>query len=452
MLDEGQNPGSSASTPKPVQVKKRLIQAWRILGKVWGYLPISLAGLLIVPGAYLVLRYDGLKNLDMVVVSLGAGLVILGLCSIALVALRAAHVYLWLRKHTSSLVLTTETGQHGISEFAIPGAWWLPFVNVSWKWLTPPASVDPVYERGRFKETVFFERRGVHEELVREFMVEDLFRLAKVRFQWSCPAQIKVLPHFGKLLEPPLLIRLSSGDEISDPRGEPVGDRVDMRQYVRGDSPRTILWKVFARTRRLMVRVPERALAARPRVCSYLMCGLGDEPAAALGRVVLEKNLLGQGWRFGSDGQPGYDTQLSDAILRIARSGNREGAPDTSGLVQFLDSARADGYAQCLLLLPPKLPIAREVAQVVAAAGMAVTVCLAVDGVEEPRKTTRLRSWLLFGSSQSRCSAQDLRESAELWGRHPGEVMLVDRAAGVLLGDLRSYQKIRDRREERQSA
>jgi hypothetical protein len=226
-----------------------------------------------------------------------------------------------------------------------------------------------------------------------------------------------------------------------------VGDRVDMRQYVRGDAPRTILWKVFARTRRLMVRVPERALAARPRVCSYLVGGPADEPAAALARVVLEKNLLGQDWRFGSDGESGHESRVDSALQRIAKSGNllRQGEPPDAGqLKAYLEQARCDGYAQCLLLLPPKLGSAQradEIARLVAQAGMAVTVCLAVDGVEAPAPSSRLRSLLFFRSPDSPCTAQDLEQAARLWGRHPGEVMLVDRQAGVLLGDLRNYQR-----------
>ena len=407
--------------------------------------------------AGLALRFDGLLNLDLVVVSLGLSVIVLALCCTIMVTVRALLVYGRLRQQgTRELVLTAETGHRRVSEFCLPATWWLPFINLSWRWVTPSASVDPLYMEGHLKESVQFQQRGVHSRLMREFLIEDLFGLAKIRFQWKSPALITVFPHCGKLLEPPLLIRLSSGDEISDPRGEMVGDRVDMRQYVRGDSPRTILWKVFARTRRLMVRVPERSLAARPRVCSYLICGEGDEPAAALARVVLEKNLLGQGWRFGCDGQSGYETRLEAALKRIASSGNRDATePDSTQLGIFLEQAGQDGFAQCLLLLPPKLEDPKQseqIARAVAHAGLAVTVCLAVDGIDPPRTNSRLHSFVFFQNDKSRCSSDDLREAAQMWGRHPGEVMLVDRQAGVLLGDLRNYQRTLERNQGRQSA
>jgi hypothetical protein len=161
--------------------------------------------------------------------------------------------------------------------------------------------------------------------------------------------------------------------------------------------------------------------------------------------VVLEKNLLGQGWRFGGDGESGHDSRVEDALQRIARSGNqmRQGEPpDAVQLKSYLEQARADGYAQCLLLLPPRLgQRAEEVVQIVSQAGMAVTVCLAVDGVEPPVAPSKLRSLMFFRSPDSPCSTEDLSQAAQLWSRHGGEVMLVDRQAGVLLGDLRNYQR-----------
>ena len=70
---------------------------------------------------------------------------------------------------------------------------------------------------------------------------------------------------------------------------------------ITADSPRLILWKVYARTRRLFVRTSERALEAAPRTCAYLVADPQDEAAATLARTVLERGLLGDRWRFGAD-------------------------------------------------------------------------------------------------------------------------------------------------------
>ena len=49
------------------------------------------------------------------------------------------------------------------------------------------------------------------------------------------------------------------------------GDRIELRRYVPGDSARFIHWKVFGRTRKLMVRVPERALSRARRTVGVLV-------------------------------------------------------------------------------------------------------------------------------------------------------------------------------------
>ena len=389
-------------------------------------------------------RYQGLTQMDLVIVALALGLAGLAACSLIFVLIRTLLFMVWLRNQEErSFVLTAETEQQRSTEFAPPALSWIPFVQLSWKWSTPRADVEPFWSEGRLQEACLFRERGLHDQVERTFLIEDLFGLAKIRLRRRSPAHIKVLPHYGRLLEPPLLIRLSSGDEISDPRGEPVGDRVDMRQYVRGDAPRTILWKVFARTRRLMVRIPERALAARPRVCCYLVCGEGDEASAALARIVLEKHLLGQGWRFGCDDQPGFDEHVQPALERIARSGNRHPERESGcQLGEFLQQAQKDGYAQCMLLLPPRLgDKSTLVTQAVIRTALAVTVCLTVDGVVEETQAARWKRWLYFTQGDSHCTPEDLREAAKLWGHHNGDVMLVDRKAGVMLGDLRSYQR-----------
>src|SRR5205814_5321723 len=95
---------------------------------------------------------------------------------------------------------------------------------------------------------------------------------------------------------------LAAGDDEAHPLGQPVGDRIEMRPYVPGDSPRTIAWKIYGRTGKLVVRAPERARIVSPRGCAYQVAGPHDESTAAVARAVLERGFLGQEWRFGADG------------------------------------------------------------------------------------------------------------------------------------------------------
>ena len=131
---------------------------------------------------------------------------------------------------------------------------------------------------------------------------------------------------------------LASGEGIAHPAGRPEGDRMEMRRYVPGDSPRHILWKAFARSRPLEVRTPERSVQRARRTLAYLVAGPDDEAAAAAARVALESSALGEAWLFGADGTDAPTDRLDAALRAIARSaGAREPAGDPiAGLRRFL--------------------------------------------------------------------------------------------------------------------
>ena len=169
----------------------------------------------------------------------------------------------------------------------------------------------------------------------------------------TTPGGVRFAPRTGHLRNLAVLEGLTAGEELSDPRGGPFGDPIDMRRYAHGDSPRLILWKIFARSRKLLVRVPERALAARTRTCAYLVAGPGDEASAALARAVVEQGLLGEGWRFGADGSAEAAHTAAGALDALVASGNAAtGAP--GDLTGFLRRAEQDGFAHCVLFLPPR--------------------------------------------------------------------------------------------------
>ena len=230
---------------------------------------------------------------------------------------------------------------------------WRPFIEVSWSWLEP-ADVVTETQKGPegLVEMVIPARRCLADRVVRKIEVRDVLGVSAVRWKSVQVAQVQVLPAEQTLNESTLVQSLYGGDELSDPYGDPQGDRVDMRRYAAGDPPRLILWKVYARSRKLMVRVPERALVPMPRTCAYLVAGPGDELCASLMRSVLEGDLLGQGWRFGADGSRDFATSEGEAMLLLARSGNPE-SQDECRLAAFLEQARRDGYQSCLVVVPP---------------------------------------------------------------------------------------------------
>jgi len=413
---------------------------------LWGWIPITGLGwfLLLLTGP--TLAYLALASQDLVLQALCSGYLFLQV-GLSLWVLLRAWILVWhLRRPHSALPHGAEA-ERGYRLPAPAPLWnWFPFVQVEWTWSDPAADVQVVRGDGLDQEEVVLARRGVYSQVVREFRVSDLLGLARVRFRRIQNGEFQVIPALGRLQQQPLLVQWTGGDEISDPRGDPSGDRVDIRQYTRGDSPRTILWKVFARSRRLMVRVPERSHSPRPKVCSYLITGPRDEAAAALCRVLLEGEMLGPEWRFGCDGLKGQDQHKSSAMERLCRSAqSRQPQPDQ--LLAYLQQAQQDGYSQGIVVLPVDLAGREQaVRDALLRSPVPLQLCLAVDG--QPQASGSGRGLpRLFYSLRQPGSAQrldlQLRKIAELFRGYPGPIRLVDRRSGALLGDLQAYARRR---------
>lgn len=405
-----------------------------------GWIPLSPLGFICLATAIPVMRYLALGSQDMVLQALCSGFLIVLALVVVLVCLRTLTLLWQLRLERGGLPHGAEAERPYWLPCPVPLWSWFPFVQVSWHWLEPGAEVQLVRREGADQEEVVLARRGFYRNIVRQYLVTDLLGLSRVRFSRTQKGDFQVIPGVGHLNQQPLLLRWSSGEDISDPRGNPDGDRVDLRQYSRGDSPRTILWKVFARTRRLMVRVPERALAPRPKVCAYLVTGPRDEAAAAVCRVLIEGDMLGPDWRFGCDGTGGQDHQKQPAMERLCRSAaSRE--PQPSQVSAYLRQAEQDGYSQGIVVLPLDLA-GREVAvrDALMASRVPLQLCIAIDGQPAAQPQAGWKKWLVRPQAEQKLS-EDLRRAAQLWRNFPGQVTLIDRRNGALLGDLQVFAR-----------
>lgn len=299
-------------------------------------------------------KWLGLDRSDLVILIASLCLFSLGgwvILSTIVAALFLRRAYRQAEHSDPDQPLRLEVSSRGLTGFSMK-AFWLPLIEVNWRWLgPPPVEVGLVSKAGRWREEVRPSRRAVTDLVRRKLEVRDVLGISSIRWEVRHATRIVVMPPTGRLDSASLLLSLFSGDDVSDPLGEPIGDRVDMRPYAPGDPPRLILWKVYARTRKLMVRVHERAVTVQPRACAYLVAGAGDDPVASLARTVLEKELLGQGWRFGADNSPEPTSKLEEALIQLARSGNpTRGA---TGLSAYLAQAAHDGYKSCLVFVPP---------------------------------------------------------------------------------------------------
>ena len=409
------------------------------VGLAVGWVPLSGLGfcclLLVGPAMY----YLALGSQDVVLLALCSGYLVLQLLLSGLVFVRGLALLWHLRQGSGASPHGAEAERPYWLAPPAPLWSWFAFVQLHWDWLEPAATVRVVRREGRDQEEVTMLRRGVYRQVVRDFVVSDLLGLARLRFRRTQVGEFTVIPGVGRLHQTPLLVRWSSGDEVSDPRGDPSGDRIDMRQYTRGDSPRTIMWKVFARTRRLMVRVPERALAPRPKVCVYLVTGPRDEAAAAVCRVLLEGELLGPEWRFGCDGAPGQDHQKQPAMDRVCRSADSR-QPQPEQLLNYLEKAQQDGYSQGVIVLPLDLAGQDEALRnTLMHSRVPVQLCLAIDG-QPDSKLPGWRKWWQRAQPSHQLTLQ-VQRAAQLWRGFPGQIMLVDRRNGALLGDLQAYAR-----------
>ncbi|MEM8931920.1 MAG: hypothetical protein AAGE94_12145, partial [Acidobacteriota bacterium] len=221
-----------------------------------------------------------------------------------------------------------------------------------------------------------------------------------------------------------------------------------------GDSPRHILWKVYARTRQLEVRVPERAIDRAQRTAAYLVTGPGDEAAAAVARTALERRLLGPSWIFAADGAPEPAEDLDPAVLAIARSGAHAASverPSADGLRRFLDHPEVRAETHCVVFAAAHHgPWIDELLAVSGRFRGSTTFVLATDGVQDADQRP-LWHRLLFAAepisdldgrrvgAEAATSADELRRLLDHFAAAHRPCIVVDRSTGRRHGRLDPY-------------
>ncbi len=380
------------------------------------------------------------RQLDLVFLVLGYGaLGLLGLSTLAVVVGTLVLVARLRRHPMSERESRVETDRPLPSGFSVPTYWWLPLVQIDWS-IEYPEGIEAQGHRGdgKVREHLLAHQRGRFRQLRRRFVVQDPFGLTRIAFRHTDPLRLEIMPHVGRLRRIPSLRALSGGEDIPHPMGTPDGDRVELRRYAPGDPARFIHWKLFARTRKLIVRMPERALIQTERVVAYLAAGLGDDASAAAARVALEAGL-GEDWAFGTDGLDGTE-DTTTALSAIVDSA----AYRTDGgthLGSFLAEQDRRGPASLVLFLPPTLGpwTERILAQARRRPGRCQAI-IGVDGLDQgvgaqdpgwTRRGWRRLLWIPPKSAQT--SLTSLREVVTELERAQIHVTLFDRTSGRTL-------------------
>jgi len=193
-----------------------------------------------------------------------------------------------------------------------------------------------------------------------------------------------------------LPLGLGVGDDLSDPSGSLIGDQVEMREYQPGDSPRLIRWKLFARTKKLLIRTPERAIAEQPSTCAYLLGGKTAGPAAELARELLERGSFGGDFLFGAEGSSRVSHGDLDLARNIVAESGLQDELTCEGLTAFLGAASGQGFSDCLIFAPPEIAnIAEKLAPVLSSSPIYVRAVLCVKELAD-EKPVRLWKKIVF--------------------------------------------------------
>jgi hypothetical protein len=440
---------ASMKPPKafPRSLEGTLARALRVARRAVDMWPLTALGLALALVASVALVSFGFKKLDLVLLVLGYGGA--GLLALSTLTVASSALGLWLRLRRASFrwsTSTLETGAYLPTGFSLPSLWWLPLVQVHWTWVSPDADVaDQVSERGRLRERVTIRQRGIFQSITRRIVVQDAFGLSRIAFRHSQPGPIEVLPHLGGIRRLPVLTSLTGGEEHPHPMGLEDGDRIELRRYVPGDSARFIHWKVFGRTRKLMVRTPERALSRARRTVAYLVAGAHDEAAAGAARAAIEEEALGVDWQFAADGSPEATSDRSEALHKVMTSSGFAGRSG-GGIKRFLAEVDPRGPAALVVFAPPTMGGWLDEIRLVATRRYGrVRVVIAVDAVHESHAQPHWRRWLLTPIGESGVQRGDLERVGRALGQLRCEVVIIDRVSGRVLGDGRHVDSARRR-------
>jgi hypothetical protein len=400
------------------------------------WFPWTPLGLLLTAAAYAAIHEIALAQLDLVWLVIGYGG--LGLCALCPAAVLLAATYVKLRgplaAPTDALLL--ETGTARDSGFRLRAPFYLPLVQLRWHWLAPVgAELELLAEGTSLRERARLPERGRFTRIERRVVVSDPFGLCRIALRMRQERALDVLPRLQGLRLLPSLRALASGDAVPHPMGLEDGDRIELRRYMPGDPARFIHWKVFSRTRRLMVRTPERALAVARRTAAFLIAGADDDASAAVARLALERRLLGSEFRFGTDLAPGGTDRVDEALAQLMESGSELArARAGQGLAAFVQTCERSGPVS-LVVFTPSQPGPWLDAVTAIARRRKLQVVIGTDGVRESTRAPLWRRLLAMPAPQPGTDLSQLEETVRALAVAGAAVSVIDRPSGRELGE-----------------
>jgi len=383
-----------------------------LLQRLREHFPLTVQGLIALGLTLLALQVFGYGAMDLVVFALTVCAIVILLFSLFCVIFGGLLQQLRIRRaiaNTPASVrrLTLEAGYPNESGFTLPDLRVFPLIKLSWEVVYP----DHLQTRLRLSpegrqlvEELIPLRRCKTSRVTRLFTVSDVLGFCRYSWRQSQAVELIALPRSNSIRTLPILRSLTAEDGIPSPRGNPEGDRMEIRRYVPGDSVRNIMWKTYARNRQLNVRLAERSVFQSNRTMAYLLSSPNDEAAAAVARVALESGALGNDWLFGADGTATACTDLDTALVAVAASRALE-SPFAYGLDNFLRDNASQAGGHCIVFAAAESgPWIQALKQTIGRSRGQFSLVLATDGFAEPGEVS-FWSRLLFSSAGSQAAA-----------------------------------------------
>ena len=368
--------------------------------RIFQAVPLSLTGLLTGLIAWWAYVSYGRDQSDFVLQSASLVVVAVVAASALIVGLAGLRVLLAVRQSSRALIeADVDAGAELRTGFSFPSLRFWPLAQVELHWAQPAVVVAPALIEGRYQERVTPLSRGRYQTVVRVFTVRDILGLATLRFTRQAPAHLRVAPA-PAMSEVVVALRHASGEGYAHPAGMEEGDRVEMRRYAPGDPLRMILWKVYARSRRLLVRMPERAIAPKPSSVACFVAGADDEPTASTARMFIESGLLGADFAFVADGDSPPARQPDEALERVIESAAHRAQSGQRLLRLAREHDRAE-LTNCILFVPGRRgPWLDHLKALLPELPAPPTIVLAVDGDLAHPAPGRLGRWVLKKPSE----------------------------------------------------
>ncbi len=416
----------------PITIRTVGAKAQSLLQSCRYWFPLTPLGIMVTGLGYWISFHIAREEVDFVLHA--AGLASLFIVGLALLCVLITSLGLWitLQRPTEPTTIQLETGASRTTGFEAPSLSWLPMIHLSIRW-DNPREVEVTLVRGfyRSQELIRPLRRGATDRLRRRFIVSDIFGLVSLGFVRTTPSSIHISPQPARV-SAHVTRRFLGGDALSHPDGPRGGELVEMRRYAHGDPLRHVLWKTFARTRKLLVRAPEQAITPLPSSAAYLIAEPADEPVASVARTFLEEGLLGGDFLFGADGAVEPTDNPTQALEQIIASAHTSPSQET-GLEAFVAHLDVGRRRRCFFFIPPVPGPWLKHLQRVAPAIADAQVITAVDWTLAPPRPP-WRGMLFAQDTTNKQRAAKLVSTLQLLDETGLEVQVLYRPSGELLG------------------